>query len=116
MVRAENGKPSPVPNRDPLARGGFTDGSHEFWVYALSAESPDAFQVCADGSQTDIVLIVSGLNSGLVHATWGEGWRTRSREWREWAKDCAAHVFDNGSLLKERQPGVVAGKVRFCDG
>jgi hypothetical protein len=116
MERAENWKPSPAPNRDPLARGGFTDGSHEFWVYALSAESPDAFQVCADGSQTDIVLIVSGLNSGLVHATWGEGWRTRSREWREWAKDCAAHVFDNGSLLREHQPRVAAGKVRFCDG
>lgn len=114
MLRAENGKSAPRPDRDPLVRGGFTDGVHEFWVHALGAESQDAFQVCANGNRADIVLIVSGLRSGPVHATWGEGWRSRSAEWRAWAKDCAAHVFDNGSLLKERQAGM--GKVRFCDG
>ncbi|MBO3731340.1 hypothetical protein [Glycomyces niveus] len=114
MLRAENGKSAPSPNPDLLVRGGFTDEVDGFWVYALSAASPDAFQVCANGNQADIVLIVSGLHSGLIHATWGEGWRSRSVEWREWAKGCAMHVFANGSLLKEPQTG--ARKVRFCDG
>jgi hypothetical protein len=94
---------------DPLARGGFTDGSHEFWVYATTAEAPDSFQVAADGNRADIVVIVSGLNSGFLHTTWGDEWRNRSVEWQEWAKNCAFHVFDNGSLLTE-------SKARFCNG
>lgn len=65
---------------------------------------------------TDLVLIVSGLNTGIDHATWGDGWCTRSPDWRAWLKDCAAQVFDNGSLLPERQTDTRARKVRFCDG
>ncbi|WP_205323929.1 hypothetical protein [Glycomyces sp. YM15] len=116
MLRAENGKPSPGPKPDPLVRGGFTDGVNEFWVYASSLVAPDSLQVCANGNRADLVLIVSGLNTGIDHATWGDEWRSRSPEWRAWLKDCAAHVFDNGSLLKERQTDTRARKVRFCDG
>lgn len=94
---------------DPLARGGFTDGTHEFWVYATTADAPDSFQVAADGNRADIVMVVSGLNTGVQHATWGDEWRSRSAEWQEWAKSCAFHVFDKGSLLAEP-------RTRFCDG
>lgn len=112
MLRAENGKPSPGPKPDPLSRGGFTDGVNEFWVYASSPVAPDSLQVCANGNRADLVLIVSGVNTGWVHATWGDEWRTRPPEWRDWLKRCAEHVFDNGSLLKERQPAARAARFR----
>ncbi|THV28379.1 hypothetical protein [Glycomyces paridis] len=79
---------------------------------ASSAVAPDSFQVFASENRADIVLIVSGLNTGDLHATWGEEWRTRTVEWQAWARECAFHVFHNGSLMKER---VVKG-ARFCDG
>jgi hypothetical protein len=112
MLRAENRKANP----DPLARGGFTDGANEFWVYASSEVAPDSFQVCANGNRADIVLIASGLNTGAMHSTWGAEWRARPLDWRGWAKNCAFHVFENGSLLRESRAGTAQGKVRFCNG
>lgn len=94
---------------DPLERGRFADGGHRFTVCASSAVVPDSFQVYADGNRADLVVIVSGLNTGDLHATWGDEWRSRSAAWKEWARSTAFHVFYNGS---HSDPGAA----RFCDG
>jgi hypothetical protein len=104
--------PRTVP--DPLARGRFTDGSREFAVCASSAVAPDSFQVHTVENRADIVLIVSGLTTGDLHATWGDEWRTRSADWRDWARNCAFHVFHNGSLMAEHSR--TQGTERHCDG
>jgi hypothetical protein len=64
------------PNRDPrgtdpLIRGTFTDGHSHFTVRASTAQVPDSFHVSVTDNPADIVLIVSGLNTGNLHATWG---------------------------------------------
>jgi hypothetical protein len=82
-------------------------------VRASSAVSPDAFQVSADEDREDIV-IVSGLNSGDLHATWGPGWRAFTPEWKVWVEDAAFKVFYTGHYIASRpNPD---GAVRFCDG
>ena len=99
MLRADGRRQPPKEKPDPLVRGRFTDGSREYSVCASSAVVPDSFQVFAGGNRADIVLIVSGLTTGDLHATWGDEWRSMSGEWREWARNCAFHVFHNGSLM-----------------
>lgn len=119
MYRAEGRKPTPSEQPDPLVRGRFTDGSREFAVCASSAVAPDSFQVFASRNRADIVMIVSGLNSGDLHATWGDEWRTTTPEWRDWAKNCAFHVFYNGSLMagdSTGRGGAGSGATRFCRG
>ncbi|MFB9661864.1 hypothetical protein ACFQS3_03985 [Glycomyces mayteni] len=102
-------RPRTAPVPDPLERGRFSDGVHQYTVYASSADAPDSFQVCANNNRADLVLIVSGLTSQDLHATWGDEWRTRSAEWREWARSAAFQVFHNGSLPKP-------AKTRYCNG
>lgn len=94
---------------DPLYRGRFSDGQRHFTVRASSAEAPDSFQVYAGAEPADIVVVVSGLVSWNLRATWGDGWRSASDEWKAWLKDQAFMVFYNG-----RPPE--AGKVRVCNG
>lgn len=110
---------------DPLERGQFTDGHSRFNVRASSAEAPDSFQVYANGNCADLVLIVSGLTSGNLHATWGHGWRAFAPEWKVWLEDTAFKIFYNGSRFGEErpapsdrteQPAPWLGKVRFCEG
>ncbi|MCD0446493.1 hypothetical protein LO763_23020 [Glycomyces sp. A-F 0318] len=96
---------------DPLERGQFTDGHSRFNVRASSAQAPDSFQVYANSNHADLVLIVSGLISGNLHATWGQGWRTFAPEWKIWLEDTAFTVFYNGTQINQRP-----GKVRFCEG
>ncbi|MBO3735420.1 hypothetical protein [Glycomyces niveus] len=73
----------------------------------------------------DLVLIVSGLNTGHLHATWGEGWRAFVPEWKDWVRDAAFQVFHTGHVGRsdgtDRPGGSTAarpipGKVRFCNG
>ncbi|WP_335989004.1 hypothetical protein [Glycomyces sp. MUSA5-2] len=92
--------------REALERGGFSDGRTEFKVRASSSIAPDSFQVYAMGNPVDIVLIVSGLNSGHLHATWGAKWRAATPEWKVWLEDAAFKVFYTGRGIG----------VRFCDG
>jgi hypothetical protein len=94
---------------DPLTRGQFSDGQRYFTVRASSADAPDSFQVHAGGDQADIVVVVSGLASWNLRATWGDGWRSASSEWKAWVKDQAFMVFYNG-----RPPAT--GNVRVCNG
>ncbi|MDA1358995.1 hypothetical protein O1R50_05140 [Glycomyces luteolus] len=103
---------------DPLERGQFSDGSRIFVVRASGAEAPDSFQVHTKGNPSDVILIVSGLTSGNLHATWSEEWRTSTPEWREWARNNAFKAFHTVSPADPSNPSspVVPGNVRFCRG
>ncbi|SDL19335.1 hypothetical protein SAMN05216298_2989 [Glycomyces sambucus] len=100
------------PSPGELERGRFSDGHTDFTVRASSVDAPDSFQVSAEGNPADIVLIVSGINSGRLHATWGQGWRSFAPDWKVWVEDAAFKVFYNGVTIGDRRQG----KVRFCDG
>ncbi|MFG3340054.1 hypothetical protein [Glycomyces sp. NPDC048151] len=67
------------------------------------------------GSESDPILIVSGLNSGNLHATWNEEWRSASPEWREWARNNAFKAFHSVQTSNSPQPAT-PGKIRFCRG
>ncbi|WP_156926051.1 hypothetical protein [Glycomyces arizonensis] len=105
MSKQGNATPSGL----ALQRGRFSDGGGSFTVRASSDQAPDSFQVYTNTNPADIVLIVSGLNSGNLRATWGDDWRSLSEEWKGWFKNQAFLVFYNG-------PAPALGKVRFCDG
>lgn len=93
------------PNRNPLGqpleRGTFTDGQHNFGVRASSRQQPDSFQVYT-GDDQDIVLVLSGLNSGDLKATWGPQWRTATAEWKAWAEEASFRVFYSGHRIGAR--------------
>jgi hypothetical protein len=111
MVSTLHNQPEP---RDSLVRGGFTDNHTDFTVRASSATAPDSFQVIANGNWADIVLIVSGLNSGQLHATWGDGWRVFNPEWKLWVEDAAFKVFYNADLAAG-QPDHAGDRGRNAD-
>jgi hypothetical protein len=110
---SDRSRTAPAP--DPLERGQFSDGHTEFTVRASSADAPDSFQVSANGNHADLVLIVSGLISGQLHATWGRGWRIFNPEWKAWVEDAAFKVFYTGHHIADR-PGPGTGSVHFCNG
>ena len=105
---------SPDP-RDSLVRGDFSDGHTKFRVRASSGVAPDSFQVSADDNPADLVLIVSGINTGHLHATWGDGWRAFAPDWKVWVEDAAFQVFYNGRHIVNRPEGGL-GTVKFCNG
>jgi hypothetical protein len=115
-MRNRSSKPKPEsaqPVSNPLVRGQFSDGRRIFVVRASSAEAPDSFQVHAKANQSDVILVVSGLNSGNLHATWSEEWRSASPEWREWARNNAFKAFHT---VGTAEGTAVPGKFRFCSG
>jgi hypothetical protein len=119
-VAMRNGSSKPKPESaqavsDSLERGQFSDGRRIFVVRASSTEAPDSFQVHAKGNRTDVILVVSGLNSGNLHATWSEEWRSASPEWREWARNNAFKTFHTVRTSSGTQPAN-PGKIRFCRG
>jgi hypothetical protein len=97
-----------------LERGRFSDGRRVFTVRASSADAPDSFQVYTEGNPADIVMVVSGIISRNLKATWGDDWRSSSVEWRDWAKDEAFRVFYNGT--ESGGHGPIPRRIRFCDG
>jgi len=101
---------------DPLERGRFTDGHTDFTVCASSLTAPDSFQVYTTQYRADIVLIVSGLNSGNLHATWGQGWRAFAPDWKARVEDAAFKVFYTGHHITNRPNEGGPGPVRFCNG
>jgi hypothetical protein len=96
---------------DPLVRGRFHDDYRSYKVRASSADAPDSFQVVT-GESEDIVLIVSGLNSGDLKATWGPFWRSFKPNWKVWVEDSAFRVFYSGRTALPSAPPTV----KFCDG
>lgn len=99
--------------RQPIARtlerGRFSDGVRTFSVRASSGDAPDSFQVYTDGGQGELVLVITGLISRELRASWSLEWRSASDSWREWLEANAFMVFYNGD-----RPAI--GKVRVCNG
>jgi hypothetical protein len=90
-----------------LVRGTFRDNYRSYTVRASSAVAPDSFQVIAGGRE-DVVLVVSGLNSGDLKATWGQYWRRLKPQDKIWLEEQAFRIF--------YRPGLADAKVRFCGG
>jgi hypothetical protein len=121
--------PNRVGNSDPgaLMRGSFHDDLRQYQVRVSSADAPDSFQVIT-GEHGDIVLVVSGLNSGDLKATWGPFWRSHKPNWKVWVEESAFRVFYSGHRLDNRPLGpdasdrrrhqVASAPVswRFCNG
>ncbi|KPC70464.1 hypothetical protein ADL26_16875, partial [Thermoactinomyces vulgaris] len=63
----------------------------------------------ANGNPADIALIVSGLASWNLRATWGDGWRSWDGEWKARFKEHAFMVFYNGQTPPP-------ANVRVCNG
>ncbi|WP_205328447.1 hypothetical protein [Glycomyces sp. YM15] len=114
-----------------LERGEFRDSLRTYRVRVSSPDAPDSFQVYT-GQREDIVLIVSGINSGDLKATWGPAWREAEAEWRIWVEECAFSLVIVGGHVGERvsgrqRPGRPSpmgrhmiernpSSARFCDG
>lgn len=94
-----------------IDRGTFHDDYRTYRVRASSADAPDSFQVLT-GKGEDIVLIVSGINSGEMKATWGPFWRSFKPNWKVWVEESAFRVFYNGRKPVESD----AVTWRFCEG
>lgn len=90
-----------------LVRGSFRDDYRSYTVRASSAEAPDSFQVIAGGRE-DIVLVISGLNSGDLKATWGQYWSRLKPQDKIWLEEQAFRVFYRGRHI--------LGVARFCNG
>ena len=109
-----------------LERGEFRDSLRAYKVRVSSNEAPDSFQVYT-GPREDIVLIVSGLNSRNLKATWGPAWRGAEEEWKVWVEECAFSLIIGvqqvGARVGDRPRPDPAAPIRttpaserFCDG
>ncbi|MEV3936488.1 hypothetical protein AB0K52_10990 [Glycomyces sp. NPDC049804] len=98
-------------NRQGVERGSFSDDYRTYRVRASGADAPDSFQVLT-GDHDDIVLIVSGLNSGDLKATWGPFWRSFKPTWKIWVEEAAFRVFECGRQEINSAPA----SIRFCRG
>jgi hypothetical protein len=96
---------------DSLERGAFHDEVRTYRVRASSADAPDSFQVYT-GEREDVVLVVSGINSGDLKATWGPFWRSFKPNWRAWVEDSAFRVF----YSRNRTGATTRDSARYCDG
>jgi hypothetical protein len=94
-----------------LERGSFHDDYRTYRVRASSADAPDSFQVLT-GDGDDIVLIVSGINSGELKATWGPFWRSFKPAWKIWVEESAFRAFHRARTPMPSAPT----SIRFCDG
>ncbi|THV26415.1 hypothetical protein [Glycomyces paridis] len=111
MSTAAEARRNPPPE---VERGRFTDGVDWFSVCAAPAEcAPESFRVYQQQSGGDLVLIVSGINSENLRASWGEAWRSQSPEWHEWMQVKGFTVFYTG---KAELPDRYIGRARVCEG
>lgn len=98
--------------RHPLDRGAFSDDYRSYTVRASSADAPDSFQVVTGDRGDDIVLVVSGLNSGDLKATWGRFWAGLKPQSKIWIEEQAFRTFYSGHRIIATAPV----SVRFCNG
>ncbi|GAB3659179.1 hypothetical protein [Glycomyces tarimensis] len=97
-----------------IERGRFRDRHSEFVVCASATDAPDSFRVYENDNRTDMVLVITGVCSGDLRASWGLAWRGQSEEWREWMEAQAFMAFYNGhrTISTDRY----TGRVKVCDG
>jgi len=100
--------------RHPLDRGSFRDDYRSYTVRASSADAPDSFQVITGDRGDDVVLIVSGLTTGNLKATWGRFWSGLKPQSKIWVEEQAYRIFYSGHRIIATAP--VSASVRFCDG
>ncbi|SDD28989.1 hypothetical protein [Glycomyces harbinensis] len=98
--------------RNPLDRGGFSDDFRSYTVLASSADAPDSFQVITGERGDDVVLVVSGLTSGNLKATWGRFWSGLKPQSKIWVEEQAFRTFYSGHRIIATAPV----SARFCDG
>jgi hypothetical protein len=94
-----------------LVRGTFHDDLRDYKVRASSTHAPDSFQVIT-GEHEDIVLVVSGLNSGNYRTTWGPFWRSFKPAWKIWVEEASLRVFHRGRKPIESAPT----SAKWCNG
>lgn len=99
------------PDPGSLDRGTFRDQYRTYTVRASSADEPDSFQVLTGAHGEDMVLVVSGLNSGDLRATWGRFWSGLRPHAKVWVEEQAFRVF-----YRHRIAAAGPEAVRFCDG
>lgn len=97
--------------QDSLDRGTFHDDYRTYRVRASSSEAPDSFWVLT-GKGDDVVLLISGLNSGELKATWGPFWRSFKPNWKIWVEESAFRVF----YRAQTPEGSAPTSVRICRG
>ncbi|MCD0446623.1 hypothetical protein LO763_23680 [Glycomyces sp. A-F 0318] len=98
--------------RSPLDRGVFRDEYRSYTVRASGPDAPDSFQVLTGERRDDVVLIVSGLNSGNLKATWGRFWSGLKPHSKIWIEEQAFRAFYSGHRIIAAAPA----SVRFCNG
>lgn len=98
-----------------VQRGSFAKDGRTFDVYASSAHAPDTMRVYPADAHGSIVLIVSGLNSRSMKASWGLPWRGFAEEWRDDFEERAYRAYV--SRANVQRPTVRAtATVRVCEG
>lgn len=98
-------------------RGSFHDDYRTYRVKAANAAAPDSFEVVTGDRGDDIVLLVSGLNSGELKATWGPFWRSFKPTWKIWVEESAFRVFHRTQPPTTQTPnGSAPTSVRICRG
>lgn len=91
------------PDPQSLVRGTFSDEYRTYTVRAAGPVEPDSFQVLTGPGNADVVLVVSGLNSGDLKATWGRFWNGLKPHAKIWVEEQAFRIFYRRA-------------VRFCNG
>lgn len=98
-----------------VRRGSFDFNGAEFEVFASSADAPESMRVYPVGRHDSLVLVVSGLNSGDLKASWGMPWSEHPQEWRDSFEERSYRTYINRGA--DTGPTVRAtAKVRVCNG
>jgi hypothetical protein len=98
-----------------VRRGSFAKDGLWFDVCASSAVAPEAMRVYQSGDRSTIALVVSGLNSGDLKASWGAGWDAYPREWRDDFEELAYRAY----VSRDARPRPTPRSnrvVRVCNG
>lgn len=98
-----------------VQRGSFTKDGRTFDVYASSAHAPDTMRVYPADAHGSIVLIVSGLNSRNMKASWGLPWRDFAEAWRDDFEERAYRAYVSRSDAP-RPTARATAMVRVCEG
>lgn len=98
-----------------VRRGSFVKDGLWFDVFASSAVAPEAMYVFQSGDRSTIALVVSGLNSGDLKASWGAGWDAYSPEWREDFEEQAYRAYVTRDTRPRPTPRTNQA-LRVCNG
>lgn len=101
------------PEPTSLTRGTFADQYRTYTVRASGPVAPDSFQVTTGPSGDDVVLVVSGLNSGDLKARWGRFWSGLKPHAKVWIEDQAFRAFYSRKHFSE---SAQASATKFYDG